>query len=221
MPPRTRNAFQAPQLDDFRLNGLESGGVEVLAPRGVYELQRFDTVDVSGLSLAGAQFTECAFEAVQAHEADLQSTRFIDSRFEHLTAPVLSMRRTTWKGVELSTSRLGAVEAYDAEFARVRIEGSKLGWLNFRAAKLQDVHVVNCHIDELDLEGAELVRVAFENCSVDKLVLTAAKSQHLDLRGLDFASIVGIDGLRGARISTRQATDLLEVFAAQVGVEIA
>ncbi|WP_053387847.1 pentapeptide repeat-containing protein [Leucobacter japonicus] len=221
MPPRTRNAFQAPQLDDLRLNGLENGGVEMLAPRGVYELQRFDTVDISGLSLAGAQFTECAFEAVQAHEADLQSTRFIDSRFEHLTAPVLSMRRTTWKGVELSTSRLGAVEAYDAEFSRVRIDGSKLGWLNFRAAKLHDVQFVNCHIDELDLEGAELVRVAFDNCTVDKLVLTGARSQHLDLRGLDFASIAGIDGLRGARISTHQATDLLDIFASQLGIEIA
>ncbi|WP_099331905.1 hypothetical protein [Actinomyces minihominis] len=130
------------------------------------------------------------------------------------------MARTTWRGAAISSSRLGAVEAYDSEIDQLVIDGSKVGWLNLRASKIQDLLAQNCHVEELDLTDATLRRVAFENTSVGTLVLQGARSHHLDLRGMDFATITGVEGLKGARIGERQPVEMLALFADHFGIEI-
>lgn len=221
MRARRSDRFQAPAITPLDLHSLESSDLAGLLGGKHHEGLRFEGIDVSGDDLTGITFTECELDGLTAHDTQLQGARFVDTRITQLVAPKLRARRLTWKGVELSSSRLGAVEAYDSELSQVSFDGSKLGWLNLRASKLQDVVFRSCRIDELDLSDATLIRVSFEDCTVETITLNGTRAQHLDLRGLEFSRIEGFEGMRGSRVTERQAIELLDVFAAHLGIEIA
>lgn len=221
MRTRRSDRFQAPAITPLDLRSLETAGLEALLDRKHHEGLRFEGIDISGEDLTGTTFTECELDRVTAQDTHLQGSRLIDSRITQLVAPKIQLRRGTWRGVEVTSSRLGAVEAYDSELSQVSFEGSKLGWLNLRASKLQDVVFRGCRIDELDLSDAALTRVSFEGCTVETLTLNGTRSQHLDLRGLEFSRIEGFEGMRGSRVTERQAIELLDIFAAHLGIEIA
>lgn len=220
MVARTRRVDPTPRLDPVRLDELRDGDPEAIGPRRVFEGERFAGGDLSGRAAAGLTLMECELLDLQAHDADLQGSRFVETRFERLDAPNLKARRTTWKDVEILSSRIGAAELYDSGLHQVLFEGSKLGWVNLRASELRDVLFRGCRIEELDLGGARITRMAFEGCTVGKLVLTGVRSEGLDLRGLEFSSIEGLEGLRGAVVSEMQAIDLAPIFAAHFGMEI-
>lgn len=217
---RRTDRFRSPALPSLDLPHLEPLEVEALADAKDHVGELIEQVDASGLDLSGATFSECEITSLVADETRFLGARFTDSRLTQVTAPRLQAARTTWRNVELASSRIGAFEAFDAELTQVRIDGSKLGWVNFRSAELRDVTFIGCRFEELDLSGSTLNRVAFEHCSVQTLVLEHTKSQDLDLRGLEFAELRGLDGLRGARVSEEQGVDLLGVFARHFGVAI-
>ncbi len=212
--------FLSPRVQAVHLVALTDGTPDTLTGEKHHEGLRFTDVDVSHEDLAGYTWSECEFDGLLADGTDFQGARIVESTLTQFVAPQLKARRSTWKNVEISSSRLGAVEAYDAELSEVAIDGSKLGWVNLRAAKLRDVVFRNCRIEELDLSGASLTRVAFHECVVDNLVLSGAKAQHLDLRGLEFGRFEGLDGLRGARVSEQQGVELMDLLAAELGIEI-
>ena len=220
MAVRKRNADQAPRLDPVRLDELRDGDAASISPGGVFEGERFAGGDLSGRAVTGLTLMECELLDLRAHEADLQGSRFVETRFERLDAPSLKTRRTTWKDVEILSSRIGAAEMYDAGLHQVLFEGSKLGWVNLRASELRDVLFRGCHIDELDLGGSRITRMAFDGCTVGKLVLTGVRAEGLDLRGLEFSAIEGLDGMRGAIVSEAQSIDLAPIFAAHFGMEV-
>ncbi|WP_120004295.1 pentapeptide repeat-containing protein [Nesterenkonia muleiensis] len=80
--------------------------------------------------------------------------------------------------------------------------------------------IENCQIGELDLGGARVRRLALRDCTVETLVLTGAKLRDVDLRGVEFRHITGIDHLRGATISSAQLEALSRHLAAQAGIII-
>lgn len=102
----------------------------------------------------------------------------------------------------------------------MHISNSKLGYLNLRGADLTDVLFTNCIIDELDLGNARAVRVGFVASSVATLDATQATFANVDLRGLEFQSIAGLDHLRGTTMSTLQASELALLFAERIGITV-
>lgn len=220
MATARRTPFQAPRVTSRQLPLLTQGELNDLVVGSQIESLKFRGVDLSHEDLTGIAFTECVLEDMTFDHTKLIGARFIESHLAQINAPTLKAARTTWKGSAISSSRLGAVEAYDSEIDQFTIEGSKIGWLNLRASKIQDLLIQDCRIEELDLTDATLRRVAFENTSVGSLVLQGARSYHLDLRGVEFATIMGFEGLKGARVGERQAMEMLELFAEHFGVEI-
>ncbi len=220
MRTRRTDRFQPPLISPVNLPALSAKDHTQLAASSHHEAAQWSEVDLSGRELTGASFTESAFDGVTLHDTQLQGSRFIDCTLTHIIAPKLLMRRTTWRGVELTSSRLGAVEAYDSEFSQVVFEGSKLGWLNFRSSTLRDVVFRDCRIDELDLTDAKLSRVSFEACTVDTLTINGTHAQHFDLRGVEFSRLDGLEGLRGSRITEQQAALMAGLFASHLGIQI-
>jgi uncharacterized protein YjbI with pentapeptide repeats len=102
----------------------------------------------------------------------------------------------------------------------VRVSHCKLGYLNFRSAQLVDVEFVDCTIDELDFGGARATRVAFTNTSIGLLDVARATLLDFDLRGAEFRSIRGVDGLRGATITELQLVELAPIIAGQLGIRL-
>lgn len=202
------------------LPALESAPGEQLTAHDLHDGLRLEGDDLSGRDLTGANFSECELIDVTAHTTILQHTRLIETRIERMNAPVLDATRSTWRDVELSGSRLGALDIYDAEIRSTRITGCKVDWINLRSSTLEDVLVEDCTIEELDLSGATASRVAFTNCRVGSLALAHARLEDVDLRGLEIGSIGNLEGLAGATLDAQQVTALAPAFAHHLGIRL-
>lgn len=202
------------------LPGLDPADAGDLEAHAHHEALRLEGADLSGCDLTGTTFTECALIGVTAHSTILQHSRLVETRIERLNAPVLDATRSTWRDVELSGSRLGALDIYEAEIRSTRISGSKFDWINLRASTLEDVLFEDCTIEELDLAGVTATRVSFVNCRVGSLALAHARLADVDLRGLDVAAIGNLEGLAGATLDAQQATALAPAFASHLGIRL-
>jgi uncharacterized protein YjbI with pentapeptide repeats len=211
---------QRPRVDPLVLPELIDEDPAVLLGHRSYEAMRFADADVAGADLSGISLIECALSNWSAHETSLRSARLLQTRVERLNAPILSAGRIELRDVEISGSRVGSAELYDASMTQVVVSSSKLGWVNMRSTTLRDVLFRDCSFDELDLGGADIARVAFENCTAGSVALRGAKIAHLDLRGLDLRAIDGVEGLRGATISGEQLAVLGDMFAQHFGIRV-
>lgn len=205
----------APSLDHLA-DGLPGD----LVAKEYHEGLRFTGLDLTGRDLSGATFDGCEFDGLEADDAKLKAVRLLDSRFTKVTAPSLDVSRSGLRDTELTASRLGAVEMFESELRSVRFARSRLIWLNLRSAKLTDVLFEDCIFDEVDFAQVTGQRVAFRNCTATMARFDRAKLADVDLRGLDFTGISGLDGLRGATVSAFQATMLNDVFLDHFGISV-
>ena len=209
-----------PVLDALVLPSLELADGEQLTAHDHHEGLRLEGDDLSGRDLAGATFSECELIGVTAHTTVLQHARLSETRIERLNAPVLDATRSAWRDVELSGSRIGALDIYDAELRAVRITGSKFDWINLRSSTLEDVLFEDCTIEELDLSGVTATRLAFTSCRIGHLALAHARLQDVDLRGLELGAIGNLEGMAGATLDAQQVTALAPAFASHLGIRI-
>lgn len=210
----------APRIDVVRLGNLMEGDAAVLEAHESREGERFVAADLADRDLEGAAFTECEFLDLAAHETNLRSASFVESRFERLNAPIFRASRSRFRDVAIEGSRVGSAEFYDANWQSVHIRDSKLGFVNLRGAELRDVMFTNCTIEELDLGGAKATRVSFVDTDIRSLDVRHAKLEHVDLRGAQLRGLVGMEGLRGATLSDLQVAELSRLFAEQLGIKI-
>lgn len=217
---RRSTITKKPVLSRLLLPGLESAKAGDLAAHEHHEGLSLEGADLTGCDLSGATFTECELVGVTAHTTVLQHARLIETRIERLNAPVLDATRSTWRDVELSGSRIGALDIYDSGIRSTRITGSKFDWINLRSSILEDVLFEDCTIEELDLSGATATRVAFINCRVGSLALAHAQLKDVDLRGLEIGAIGNLEGMAGATLDAQQVTALAPVFASHLGIRV-
>lgn len=220
-PIARRNATtKKPVLSRLVLPGLEPSDAEQLQPQDSYEGLSIEGGDLSGRDLSGITLSECELVGVAAHTTLLQHARLIETRLERLNAPVLDATRSTWRGVELLGSRIGALDIYDAAIRSTRVVGSKFDWINLRSSTLEDVLLEDCTIDELDLAGVTATRVAFVNCRAGSVSLAHARLKDVDLRGLEMGSISNLEGMSGATLDAQQVTALAPAFASHLGIRV-
>lgn len=227
----TRKATQFPVLEALALPELRDADGVVPLPHQAYDGLRFSALslaDEDGFAadaaqdLTGVTFSECEIAGLTGDDVTLRGARVTETRISQLNVPRLRAARSVFRDVELFESRVGALEAHDAEFTSVLMAHSKLGWANFRSATLRRVVFRDCVFSELDFGGATLDGVVFDDCRVDALQIDGARLKNVDLRGLTIqGSISDAQNLRGATISSAQATDLTSAFAAHLGIRIA
>jgi uncharacterized protein YjbI with pentapeptide repeats len=213
-------AVAAPRIDPLVLRDLEDSPADVLDAYASLEGLRFEGADVSSRDLQGIALDECELVDVMAHETDLQDARLSEVRIERLNAPALKAGRMSLHGAEVSASRIGALELFDADLDSVVLTGCKLDWLNLRGAHLVDVVLRDCTITELDLGEADATRLCLENCRAEAVNFTGARLADADLRGLETGALAGIGGMRGAVVSVAQATAWAEDFASHLGIRV-
>lgn len=215
-PPATRrpvvSALALPQLDPL--------DAEQLSAHESYDARAVTGGDISKRDLTGAIFTECSLTGLTAHGTSLKSARIVETRLERWNAPVLTAIRSTLRDVEISGSRFGALDIYDAEISSTRFVGCKFDWINLRSSQLEDVIFEDCTMNDLDLGGATAQRVTFTNCRAGSIALPHARLQDVDLRGLSMDSITDLTGLRGATLDSAQVSRLADAFASHLGIRV-
>jgi uncharacterized protein YjbI with pentapeptide repeats len=186
-----------------------------------YAAERYPRLDLTGRDLRHSTFSECAFEGTNLTGADLTGAHLVESELTEIEAAQLTAPRSLWRHSSLGRSRLGAVEAYDANFDGLVVADTKISYLNARSATWKDVLLQRCVIDELDLVGAQLSRVRFEGCQIRSLELTRATCRDVDLRAAELREVRGLAGLAGCTISPEQLYDLSGALAEHLGIVVA
>lgn len=215
-----RPALLAPRIDPIVLAVLDDGGIDDFTSGRSFDARRFAGLDLDERDLVDVSFTECELSDVSMNDADLRAARFVETTVDRLTAPIFRASRSHFRDVQITGSRLGSVELYDAGLQSVHLVGCKLGYVNLRGADLRDVVFTDCSIDELDLGRARATRVAFRDSRVASLDLTGAALTHVDLRGLALQQLIGLEGLKGATLDSGQVALLAELFAERLGITV-
>ena len=209
-----------PVLTAPDLSRLRDGAADELAAGEMVEDLRLAEADLSGAGLSAISLLSCRFSEVFADDTDLTAARLVDCRLERLSSTYLHSPRSTWRAVELTGSRIGAWEIYDADLESVLIEDCRLGFANLAGTALRDVLIRSTRIDELDLSGIEAERVRFEDCRVGTLRLRGGSLSDVDLRGLEMRVVSGVSSLAGATISGEQLTELAPLLAQHLGLRV-
>ncbi|MFI8632353.1 pentapeptide repeat-containing protein [Microbacterium sp. NPDC077663] len=152
------------------------------------------------------------------NETRLRGASIADSVIDRLNAPVLRAANSSLRDVEITGSRIASAEFHGTSWRSVRFTGCKLGYLNLRGAEIHDLLITDCTIEELDVSDAKLTRAACERTRIDTLIAAHAALTDVDLRDASLRRIDGIQGLRGATMSSSQIADLAEVFAEMLGI---
>ena len=209
-----------PVLTAPDLSRLRDGAADELAAGEMAEDLRLAEADLSGAGLSAISLLSCRFSEVFADDTDLTAARLVDCRLERLSSTYLHSPRSTWRAVELTGSRIGAWEIYDADLESVLIEDCRLGFANLAGTTLRDVLIRSTRLDELDLSGIEAERVRFEDCRVGTLRLRGGSLSDVDLRGLEMRVVSGVGSLAGATISGEQLTELAPLLAQHLGLRV-
>ena len=209
-----------PVLTAPDLSRLRDGEADELAAGEMVEDLELAEADLSGADLSAVSLLNCRFSAIFADDTDLTAARLVDCRLERLNSTYLHSPRSTWRTVELTGSRIGAWEFYDADVESVLIEDCRLGFANLAGTGLRDILIRGTRIDELDLSGIEAQRVRFEECRVGTLRLRGGSLSDVDLRGLEMRVVSGVGSLAGATISGEQLTELASLLAQHLGLRV-
>jgi uncharacterized protein YjbI with pentapeptide repeats len=204
----------------FELPHLTAFEDDLLEVRRDYEAIDFVDRDFTGQDASDARFLACRLLRCGLDGLSLRRVRIIESLLADIHGATVEMTDSTWRDSRLSGGRLGAAALSGATWTGVRVHGTKLGFLGLAGARLEDVIFEGCEIGGLDARSARLHSVAFIDCTVDELNLAGATLAKVDLSGARMRSLVGIESLRGAIVSSEQLIDLAPILAAQLGLEV-
>ncbi|GAA5206396.1 pentapeptide repeat-containing protein [Microbacterium kyungheense] len=223
----------------IRTKGTRKGGAQApsfdfdeavvladLAPGDADAFDAFDGLAYSGVSredwtlAVGDTVEACRFDGLELDAWTLRGAHLLESVISGANVPAVSGARSGWRDVEVRDSRFGSVEVYDASWRGIRFTRCKLGYVNLRAAELLDVAFVDCTIDEIDLMDASARRVAFDGSRIATLNSSGARLTDVDLRGADLGQVIGMEGLRGATISSEQLQLMAPTLAALAGITV-
>jgi len=195
----------------------------VLEPESYVDDVTLEGDDLTGQDGTDARLDGCRWRGVRLDEVVLRRARLSDTTLDTVSATTLDVTTGDWLDVVVRDSRLGGVQAFDADWRRVTLQGGKVDYLNLRDARLADVTLDGVTVGELDLTGARTKGLVLRDVAVRELVIDRATLTGADLTGLATGALRvlrGVAGLRGARITGPQALDLLPALADHVGLVV-
>lgn len=217
---RRKQQSLPPSISSLILPELDETSPELLAAQGSYDAMRFIDADLSLLDLTGTTFMECEFVGPTADGTEFRSARFSETRIDKMTSPIFRAYQASFRDVVVVNSRLGVIEASNADIQSTLFDSCKMDFLNLRAAELTNVIFRDCRIGEVDFGGCTASRVAFEGCIIDSVNLGHTRLENVDLRSAEIGIINGLEGARGVTLNRSQVNLLAEVFARHLGIAV-
>jgi len=206
-----------PKIRSFKLPPLADGYAGDLGSGEYIELLHFANID-EPIQADEARLEECKFTGSSLES--LRNARLLQCEMEQIGAPSFNAAGAFFNDVRFNHSRFGSADFAAAELDGVVFENCKFGWLNLRQARVRDVVFRNCQFEEIDL-GGQVQRLSFVDSRTGVINSAGAQLRDVDLQGLDFAQVEGLDSLRGAKISSLQLSMLAEDLAGHLGIKLA
>jgi len=191
-----------------------------LAAHGDYDAVLVADANLAGLHLDGVSFLASHLDRCGLDEASLRRGRLAECLLTEIHAVSLDLADAAWRETLVVDPRIGALSAPGCSWDNIRIRGGKLDFVNLSGAKLTDVVLERCVIGELDLGQAQVQRLRFDGVKLGVLDCAGARLVDVDFTGAEIGVVRGVDGLRGATISTTQLLDLAPLLAVHLGVRV-
>lgn len=162
----------------------------------------------------------CRFSATSFAAAKFEKLHISDSVLERVEAAGMQAPDSAWLRVEVTNSRLTGVDLgagllEDCVFMNVKLDEAGL-----RFATLKRVKFESCVLRGLDFSGAKLTDVSFDECELDGTNFDNTICKNVDLRSENLAAIKGVQGLRGATVSSEQLIQLAPLLSAEAGLDV-
>lgn len=216
-----RPGTQAPRLPHLRFGALSADETRAFVDSEGDDLEQVTVTDVEVVDLqweVRRRLADSQVRGVRCQVWKAPALSLNGCRLEQLDVVALSAPNAGWSNTEIATSRIGSIEAFDANLRQVAFVGCKLGYVNLRGADLADVSFTDCVIEDLDLSRAQVKRVSLSGCRITRLELSNSTLRDVDVRGAQLGDVPNPEGLRGATISADQLFDLAPMMAARLGL---
>lgn len=180
------------------------------------------TVDAEELR-SGAEegtWTDAVIRDVRLVGVEMDDARFVDCRFERCDLSGVHFTRLSMRRVELADCRLTGVDLGGASLHDVRFTSCKLDDANLRGVQGERVTFADCVLAGSEFAQATLGGAVFEACTLAAVDLRRANLAGTTFPDCDLADVLGVDGLKGATITTLQALQLAPRFAQELGITV-
>jgi uncharacterized protein YjbI with pentapeptide repeats len=211
------------RIDAPRVSPLSLADLPDAEPAAALDPAGTDGCRIAGAVLdavtrTGVTYRETEFVHATASGARLSRCRFLDVRFDRLDAPDVLGSDSTWRRVELASSRVGTLGLDGSTVSGVRLDHCKIGFLGLQRADVHDLLIEHSSVDELDLTAAVASRVAVRDSRISHLRIGDARLSHVDLRQARLEEVDPVAGLRGAAITFEQLLELAPALARALGI---
>jgi uncharacterized protein YjbI with pentapeptide repeats len=128
--------------------------------------------------------------------------------------------RLALRRVEVRRCRLTGADLGEATLSDTVFQESVLDLVGLRFAKLERVIFRDCRMSEADFYEASLKDVLFERCVLRDATFSSIKVDRVELRGCDLSGVLGVEALRGARMTWNDVLASAPLLAAALGIQI-
>lgn len=180
------------------------------------------TVDAEELR-AGADegsWTDVLVKDVRLAGFALDDARFVDCRFERCDLSAVTFTRLSMRRVELADCRLTGIDLGAADLHDVRFTSCKVDDANLRGVKGERITFADCVLAGTEFAQATLEDAVFESCKLAGVDLRRASLAGTTFPECDLTDVLGVDGLKGAKVTTLQALQLAPRFAQELGIVV-
>ena len=180
------------------------------------------TVDAEELR-AGAEegtWADALIRDVRLAGVEMDDARFVDCRFERCDLSAVRFTRLSMRRIELTDCRLTGIDLGAASLHDVRFSSCKLDDANLRQVTGERVTFTDCVLGGTELAQATLEDAVFESCRLAGLDLRRAVLTGATFPDCDLTDVLGVDGLRGARLTMGQALQLAPRLAQELGIVV-
>lgn len=180
------------------------------------------TVDAEALR-AGADegsWTDVLVKDVRLAGVAMDDARFVDCRFERCDLSAVAFTRLSMRRVELADCRLTGIDLGAADLHDVRFTSCKLDDANLRGVRGERITFVDCVLAGTEFAQATLEDALFDSCKLAGVDLRRAVLTGSTFPESDLTDVLGVDGLKGAKVTMAQALQLAPRFAQELGVVV-
>ena len=166
------------------------------------------------------EFDTCRVGDVQLTGAKLLKLKISDSVLVHIEAAGLLAPDAAWLRVLVANSRFTGADSGKAQFEDCTFDAIKFDEAAFRFATFQRVWFKDCILTNADFTGAKFTNVVFSGCTLEGAIFDQARCVSVDFRGEKLGFIKGLNGLKGAMISSEQLIELAPLMALELGLHV-
>jgi hypothetical protein len=191
-----------------------------LSDDGVYLSLEYESSDFADRRASSAEIDQCRFKTVNFGRCELDRALISDSVFQGCDFANLRARDSSLVRVSISGSRMTGIAWADGSLKEVTVESCRMDLASFRFAKFKSVVFTGCKLMQADFQAADLRGARFERCDLTAAQFSKAQMEGALLSDCKLDGAGGVESLRGAIVTSRDALGLAYTLASALGIRI-